>query len=203
MSMTIEDLISHYGYWAVTIGTLFEGETVVILAGFAAHRGYLDIYLVVFLAFVGSFLGDQFCFYLGWRYGERLLARWPRWRPGAARARSLLRRYDAAFIVGFRFAYGLRIISPFVIGMSGVDRIRFAALNLIAAAIWAAAMATAGFLFGHGLEVVLDEVKRYERYALAAIAAVGLVFWIRRWLRRRPPPDAGPRPDDAPPAAGN
>ena len=36
-------LIQHYGYFFVFIATLFEGETVVALAGFAAFQEYLDL----------------------------------------------------------------------------------------------------------------------------------------------------------------
>jgi membrane protein DedA with SNARE-associated domain len=39
--MTLASLIQEYGYAAVFAGTFIEGETVLIMAGFAAHRGYL------------------------------------------------------------------------------------------------------------------------------------------------------------------
>ena len=45
--MALEELVRSYGYVAVLTGTLLEGETVVIIAGFLAHLGYL---LVAFLA---------------------------------------------------------------------------------------------------------------------------------------------------------
>lgn len=36
--MSLEELISTYGYAAGGIGTFLEGETILILGGFAAHR---------------------------------------------------------------------------------------------------------------------------------------------------------------------
>ena len=39
--MTLEYLISQYGYVALFIGVFLEGETILILAGFAAHLGHL------------------------------------------------------------------------------------------------------------------------------------------------------------------
>ena len=48
-----------------------------LAAGFAAHRGLLELRWVVALAFVASTLGDQIYFYLGRRHGPRLLARFP------------------------------------------------------------------------------------------------------------------------------
>ena len=41
--MTLTALIASYGYYALFVGTFLEGETVLIAAGFAAHRGILDL----------------------------------------------------------------------------------------------------------------------------------------------------------------
>ena len=41
--MTLTALIASYGYCALFIGTFLEGETVLITAGFAAHRGIFDL----------------------------------------------------------------------------------------------------------------------------------------------------------------
>ena len=38
----VEQLIETYGYWAVGLGTMLEGETIVILATLAAHRAELE-----------------------------------------------------------------------------------------------------------------------------------------------------------------
>lgn len=35
-------LIGTRGYWVLELGCLLEGETLLVIAGYAAHRGYLD-----------------------------------------------------------------------------------------------------------------------------------------------------------------
>ena len=47
-------LIQSYGYWAILAGTFLEGETILVLAGFAAHLGYLQLPWVILAAFAGS-----------------------------------------------------------------------------------------------------------------------------------------------------
>ncbi|MBW2474086.1 MAG: hypothetical protein JRE56_05770 [Deltaproteobacteria bacterium] len=54
----MESYIEHFGYLAILIGTFLEGETILILGGFAAHRGYLDLSLVIISAFIGTVFGD-------------------------------------------------------------------------------------------------------------------------------------------------
>ena len=63
--MDITSLITQHGYWLLALACIAEGETVLILAGFAAHRGYLDIRWVMLVAALGGFAGDQTLFWLG------------------------------------------------------------------------------------------------------------------------------------------
>jgi membrane protein DedA with SNARE-associated domain len=49
--MTLESVLTTYGYFALMIGTFLEGETILIAAGFLAHRGYLELPWVIFLHF--------------------------------------------------------------------------------------------------------------------------------------------------------
>ena len=67
--MSLEELIATYGYLAVLVITFIEGETIVILAGVAAHLGYLDVNWVIVTAIAGSFGGDQLWFYIGRHWG--------------------------------------------------------------------------------------------------------------------------------------
>lgn len=183
--MTLTQLVAQYGYLAVFVGALLEGETVLVLAGFAAHQGYLSFPWVVVLALCGGTLGDQTFFFLGRRYGAALLSRFPRWNPDAQRVQRLLLRFHAALIIGVRFMYGLRVVGPIAIGMSGVPVWRFAVFNLIGAVLWAVLVAGVGFLFGHTLQWLFADIKRYEEGALLLIAVLLVAFGLWRHLRQR------------------
>ena len=52
--MTPELLLQKFGYLAVFVGTFLEGETILVMAGFFAERGYLDIYVVAIVAAGGG-----------------------------------------------------------------------------------------------------------------------------------------------------
>ncbi|MBL8729647.1 MAG: DedA family protein [Planctomycetes bacterium] len=189
--MTLEQLLSDYGYLALVVGCFLEGETILVLAGFAAHRGYLDLRLTMLAAFAGSVLGDQLYFFLGRRYGPRLLARRPGWQRAAQAVDRRLQRHRDLFVLGFRFLYGLRTVSPFVIAIGGVSLLRFTVLNVIGAAVWAVAFAGAGYLFGESVRLLLGRVERYELVLFLGLAGAGLaVFVWRTWRARRPRPPA-------------
>src|SRR4029450_11713455 len=101
--MDLSHLIAQYGYLAVFIGTLLEGETVLALAGFAAHLGHLELPAVIVVAFVGSVIGDQTWFLIGHRWGNRLLAYSPRLAAAVARAKPQLRRHANLVVLVNRF----------------------------------------------------------------------------------------------------
>ena len=58
-------LVREFGYLAVFIGTFLEGETILVVAGFAAYEAYLELPLVIVTAFFGSLFGDQLYFFIG------------------------------------------------------------------------------------------------------------------------------------------
>ena len=73
--MSPELLLQKFGYLAVLVGTFLEGETILVLAGFFAERGYLRLPLVIVCAFSGAYVGHVFWFWLGRSQGVKLLDR--------------------------------------------------------------------------------------------------------------------------------
>jgi membrane protein DedA with SNARE-associated domain len=184
--VSLPQLLTDYGYLAVFVGSLLEGETVLLLAGYAAHQGYLSLQWVVLLAFCGGTLGDQVFFHLGRRYGGALLRRFPRLARPAQRVDRLLLRFHAALIVGVRFMYGLRILGPIVIGMSGVPARRFMLFNALGAAVWAVLVTVLGFLFGRALQLLLADAEQYEAIALLLLVGLGTLLGLVHWILARP-----------------
>jgi membrane protein DedA with SNARE-associated domain len=198
----IEHLISSYGYLAVLVGTFLEGETILVIAGFAAHRGYLGLPQVIAAACAGTLAGDQLFFYLGRSRNQALLRRRPSWKAPIERVRQMLDRHQLAVVLGFRFLYGVRTVTPFAIGMSGFSPLRFLVLNVIGAAAWATVVGCLGYLFGHSLEIVLGDLKRYEVAVMLGLAVAGAVAGLWRWrmIRRRRERDSLERATAQPPS---
>lgn len=179
--MDIAALIASYGYTALAVGALLEGETILMVAGFAAHRGYLDIYAVIGLAAACGFFGDQVFFWLGRRHGAAMLQHWPSVSRQADRVHRLIERYHAPVIIGVRFAYGLRIAGPILIGMSTISSLRFAALNGLGAILWATLFVSVGWVFGQAAEILLGRMERFEGWLLLGLLAIGgLTWWYRK-----------------------
>lgn len=183
--MSLESLVNSYGYPVILVGTFLEGETILVLGGVAAKLGYLKLSWVIAFAFVGTLLGDQLFFFLGRFRGDAFLKRHPSWRARASRVQTILERHRIPIILGFRFVYGFRTVTPFVIGMSRVPIVEFVLLNIAGAALWATVIGCLGFVFGHAMELILGDVKRYEIELMLTVSVVGMLLWLAHYLRKR------------------
>ncbi len=183
--MSLEELIVHYGYLALFIGTFLEGETILIVAGYLAHIGYLDIGLTILYAFLGTFAGDQTFFHLGRTRGVKFLDKLPVWHRNADKAFDLLAKHQVAIILGFRFIYGIRNVTPFVIGASGIEPWRFFYLNAIGGAAWAISFGLLGFLVGNMLQAIIHDLKKYEMMALGIFCGLALGHFLWSNLKKK------------------
>lgn len=176
--MDLQQLITDYGYLALFILTFLEGETVLVIAGFLAFQGKLELPLVVLFAFLGTFAGDQTFFYLGRYKGIAFLEKRPLWHSKTDKVFDLLARHQIKVVLGFRFLYGVRNVTPFVIGASRMNPFKFFALNFLGALVWAASVGYLGFQFGHLAEAMMGEIQKYEMYILGVLIAIGcFLFW--------------------------
>ena len=183
--MDLQSIIENYGYAAILIGTFLEGETILVLAGLAAHQGYLMLTWVILAAFLGSLCGDQLFFYLGRKHSQAVLSRRPAWKEKAEKIHQLLNRFQTPMILSFRFLYGLRTVAPFVIGMSPVSFKKFILLNIAGALVWAAAVGSGGYLFGHALEIFIGKIKHYEVQVFAMISLLGVLIWTVHFYHQK------------------
>lgn len=177
--------IREYGYIAILIGTFLEGETILVLGGLAAHLGLLELHWVMASALAGSFSGDQLYYYIGRRYGPRIIAKRLSWQASAEKVYKHLHRHQNFLILTFRFYYGLRNVTPFAIGASQVSRLRFFVLNFIGAVIWAIALGYIGYLFGEAFRLFIADVKHYGLIALGALVAIGVAVWLTTLILHR------------------
>jgi membrane protein DedA with SNARE-associated domain len=140
----------------------------------------MSLQLVMLVAFLGTLIMEQCLYFVGRVYGVKLLEKYPKFSEKSATVIEFLQKYDAAFIFGSRFVYGIRNISPLIIGMARIAPLKFSSLNIPAAFIWSVIVAGAGYFFANILESTKGGLKYVHIGALVILGAALLYFFYKK-----------------------
>ncbi|MDR2050383.1 MAG: DedA family protein [Deltaproteobacteria bacterium] len=179
----MQQLLLKYGYLVILGWTFLEGETIVIIAGFLAQKDLLNPWLIALCAFAGSFCSDQVMFALGKYKGRNILRRFKNLEKKSEKVRRIMLKYEIPLILGFRFVYGVRNITPVLLGVSGVSHLKFFLLNMLGASVWALCFTFGGYYFGHLFSKYTKNIAHAEAWLIGFILCVVLVFFLLRRFR--------------------
>jgi membrane-associated protein len=168
---------------AILVGMVLPGEIALLVAGFAAHQGWLSLWPMVGVAIAAAALGDSVGYEVGrhlgpWlrasRLGRRIGA--DRWR----RAEEFLHRHGGKAVLLGRFTALLRALTPGVAGAARLPYLRvFLPWNVAGAVIWGGGCV----LLGYGFSASLEAVGRY--LAWGPIVLIVLLAVVYLLVRRR------------------
>ena len=171
-----------------------------------------SLVLMMFTGLAGILIGDSIIFRAGQVYGEKILdTRLGRHIPGerVQKTISAFERHGAKFIMAARFVPGLRAVTYFVAGLTGVPYWKFISFDGLAACVSAPAWVYLGWWARK--HRMLHKVWAWS--AQAQLATVGIiagivVLWIivasirRRSRRARGLPTTTPPPIQLRPVDG-
>ena len=173
-------LLQHYGYVAVTIGALFEGETILMLGAYAVHQHVLNFWLLILFAMIGGFIGDQVYYQIGKRYGYDFIDQHPKLKLRFQKASVLIENYPTLSILLMRFAWGLRTVIPMIIGIKQYPTLRYMLINLLACFIWAFVVVSVGLQVSHWLHQFWQGLMQDSESSEIIVGAVVIcILFIR------------------------
>jgi membrane protein DedA with SNARE-associated domain len=174
-----------YGYGFVFLGTVLEGELILLAAGFLAYIGALNFWLVLVFGFFGATLGDNIWFWIGARGGTPFLEKCGKFffltKKRINKAKAYFNNHGSKTIFFSRFIFGTRISSAILAGALGMRQKKFLKSNVAGAGTWAIITVSLGYFFGNSFEVLRRYLKGTE-IALLILAAVVLIILLLRFL---------------------
>jgi membrane protein DedA with SNARE-associated domain len=183
-----------FGEAAVFLGFVFPGETAVLLGGFLASTGRLNVVLLGVVVVAAAIVGDSVGYEVGKRLGPRLLRTrlFRRHQTRVDRARSFLDGRGASAIFVGRFTAFLRAVTPGLAGLSGMRYRRFLAWNAAGGVVWGLACVLGGYVAGSSYQRVAGYLGQGGAAAAAVFVVVALVAWRLARRRTRQPEDDVP-----------
>ena len=181
--------VVHYGYWAVAALLLLEsaglplpGETVLLLASFLAYTEHeLKLPWLIVVATLATTLGGELGFALGRHGGRPLIERYQNAfgiRPeNMARGERLFARYGPATVFLARFIFGMRVLASLLAGALRMPWRKFALFNFLGAALWVAAISSAGYLFGGHWNRLVHDLKRFDLVVAIVVVLAAILWW--------------------------
>jgi membrane protein DedA with SNARE-associated domain len=186
-------LVATFVESSVLIASILPGESVLLLAGFFASPSAvvgqapppLQLEQVIAIAFAGAFAGDLVGYAIGRAAGRAIVRRFGRFILLPERKLPVLERYftqygGRAILLG-RFAPFLRSVRTLVAGIARMSVWRFLVFDLLAAAAWAAAIPSIGFLLGESWHVA---DRSLGAGGFAVFVVLGILFFVS-WRRMR------------------
>lgn len=192
----LQAFITHGGYAVLFIFTLLEGlpligmavpgHVAILIAGFLARVGTLNVWLVLAISIIGAVAGDYAGFAIGRKYGLGFI---DRLRPyffisddQIAKTRDLLNRHTGKAMVIGRFTPATRALMPFLVGAGETSAGKFWAFNLIGGVSWAVVSVMIGYIFGAGYHAAAGYLGRL---IVVAIIFAALAIWGYRFVNMR------------------
>ncbi|CAB4575586.1 unannotated protein [freshwater metagenome] len=162
----------------------------VIIGGVSAGLGQLEWPLVALLAAAGAFLGDNFAYYIGVFFSERLQQRYNKSNKGRQRlrwAQHQIENRGGNLLITARFIPGGRTIVTLSCGITGQSRRWFLKWSAIAAVIWGLYATLLGFIGGKSFQD--NHTKAFITAFSIAIVATVIVEIVRHFRTRHSTPD--------------
>jgi len=195
------NLVGHLGHWGYLVifvvvalecqpvlGIVMPGESLVMVGGFFAGQGLLDLWGLVFVIAVAAIIGDSIGYELGRHWGQEWLLKHGR-RFGLRqkhldRVDGFFVRHGGKAVFGSHFLHLLRALMPFVAGSHRMHYPRFLLFNAVGCIIWATTFVLLGYFVGTSWRVVATWIGRTSAIIGGALLLVLAWVWLWRWLGR-------------------
>lgn len=177
-----------FGEAAVFIGFVLPGETAVLLGGFLAHQGHLDIVTLIAIVVVSAIVGDTVGYEVGKHLGPRVLQlgilRTHRKRLDSAR--DMLRRRGGPAVFLGRWTAFFRAVMPGLAGLSQMRYPTFLWWNALGGISWGITFSLVGYFAGASYQKVASAIGGGAAIVAAVVVVGALIAWrVRRGMRER------------------
>jgi membrane protein DedA with SNARE-associated domain len=165
------------------IGFPFPEDAILILCGFLIASGVVKPAPALIVVASGMLMTDYFLYYVGRKYGRKVVAH-RRFRKiisarREVRLEKIFRRWGVLAILLGRHLVGLRSQIFLVAGILRMPRARFVLADAASSIVTMTIMVGAGYWGGSTLDLIKKDMEeaQYALLILIAIIAVALLIW--------------------------
>jgi len=166
---------------SVILGFIFPGVTLIFLSGYVARGSGDSLLLIIGLASFGSFLGDNFDYFLGRKAGNILRSK-PIFKKPIVLVEPYVQKHGIWAVFTGRFSAWSRAWVALVSGAVGFSYWKFAVSSLFSAVVWTTIWIVGGYLLGGNKELI-DNWLTKGSLLFWGLFIAGLVYYSRTRLK--------------------
>lgn len=197
----ISSILIDYGYLGMFLISLIEngiffmlpGDSMVMAAGILAAGKVFNIYIVIAVLTVGSFIGNL----IGYEIGQRLEV----WRENIQKknkhtwllkifkdeyikeAHFIFNKYGERIVIVQRYIAIVRTFGPMVAGMVGMNYKKYIVYSMIGAILWSSSLAVPMYILGRRFPSLGDRLEQIT-LVIIVISILPIVYKIvKRWRK--------------------
>ncbi|MCT7548451.1 DedA family protein [Aliarcobacter butzleri] len=172
----IVETIGDLGYFGIFILMFLEStvfpipsEVVMIPAGYLAHKGEMNIYIVILLGILGSLGGALFNYYFALKFGRKFLMKYGKYflvsHESIEKTEKFFKNHGHISTFSGRLIPGLRHYISLPAGLARMNLFVFCLYTTLGATIWVIILTLLGYYIGDNEELV----KEYLRYLIVGL----------------------------------
>jgi membrane-associated protein len=160
MPLEMIEMLKSIGYLGMMLSVLLENgvvflffmpsDSLLFTAGFLCSQGYFDLYITIFVLFIGSVLGYQVGYSIGYKAGPMLFkdtGKGMMTQEHLDKAKMFYNKYASWALVLARF-FPVRALVSSMAGATRMDYKEFMFYNVLGGAIWSVSLTLAGYYVG-------------------------------------------------------
>ena len=193
----VMNYIVHFSYAAVffviilgSIGIPIPEELVLLIAGYLASLGVMNLFVVIGVAMLATTIADNISYWIGRRKGVHILrssiaARLFFSPRRLAKLERHFARHGGKIVFFARFLLGFRMISFIMAGSSQMPWRTFQKYNLLGVAVWVPFVILVGYVLSSGFLIAwrYAEKAQYVILALIIVVVIGYLF-LRKFKKK-------------------
>lgn len=174
----MEELLQTCGYLAAYIGTLIEGEILLLTTVLTAKMGYMNFYIAMVIAFLGAYTRDWLTFLLGRKSGQAIIEKKPALKKKLEKVSGLMDKHPTLILGTYRLMFGFVTIIVLMAGASGVSMKKFGILSAISNAIWIMVYGGIGYFCAETMIQQMTVLSDNSGWVIGILGAIGLLYWF-------------------------
>ena len=185
--------VHDWGYGGIFVMMMLEStvlpvpsELVLIPAGYLAHQGQMNLWLIVLSATLGSLMGASVNYAFALWVGRPFLQRWGRYffvRPELLdKTDHFFQKYGAISTFTGRLIPGIRHLISLPAGLTRMNPGQFALYTCLGAGLWSLILTLFGYFLG-GNQALIKEYQHFITVGVIAFVVLimgGYIWWQKR-----------------------